>query len=150
MFTKLSRIPSRLLRSGLAGSADRATLSRHLAIFTGASCCSDPRDKRRVVCLHSSQGRRAGLRVSPWPSSSGHHTQEINPPVFPEGLVARIVLGWGVYCATCALLGRMCDRVCYNLNVSDIRDPDTWPVANPLCLSIPTHGQHCLYLLTWK
>ena len=85
--------------------------------------CSDPRDKRKVVCLHSSQERRARLRVSPWLSSSGHHTQEINPPVFSEGLVAHIVLGWGVYYAACALLGRMCDRVCYNSSVSRCKRP---------------------------
>ena len=123
MFIKLSHIPSRPVLSGLAGSADRATLSRHLAICTGASCVFRPqRQKESGVSAFfpGEEGRAPSLSLAFF---LRHHTQEINPPVFPEGLVAHIVLGWGVYYAACALLGRMCDRVCYNSKVSQCKRP---------------------------
>jgi len=100
VFTKLSHIPSRPVLSGLAGSADRATLSRHLAICTGASCAQTPETKGKWrVCILP---RRGG----------------------------------DVYYAACALLGRMCDRVCYNSSVSRCKSP--WHVARGQSL-VPFH-----------
>lgn len=85
--------------------------------------------QRKVARLHSSPRGRWGSWTFPRPSSSGHPTQEINPPVFPEGLGTHVFVCWGGDCATCTLRGRRRDSVSYSLNTAQCkRDPRMWPV----------------------
>lgn len=80
-----------------------------------------PRGARGSAFFPGEEGR---ARVSPWPSSSelaGNQSSCLSRRAGGPHCAGR----WGVYYAACALLGRMCDRVCYNSNVSQCKRPDT-------------------------
>ena len=131
MFTKLSYIPSRPVLSGLAGSADRATLSRHLAICTGASCAQTPETKGKWrVCILP---RRGGQGSESLP---GFLPQVTTPR---KSILLSFQKGWwptlcwgGMSTMPLALSWEECVTGSVTIRVShDVRAPDTWPVASP-------------------
>lgn len=93
--------------------------------------CSDPRDKRKVECLHSSQERRAGLRVCPWPSSSGTTPRKSILLSFQKGWWPTLCWG-GVSTMLLVLSWEECVTGSVTIRKShNVRDPNTRPVANP-------------------
>lgn len=121
----------------LAGFAGCETLSRHLAGCTlSLFGCSSPgpwvvggRGAEESGQAAFFTQRKVGLLDFPSAFFLRSPTQEINPPVFPEGLGTHVFVCWGGDCATCTLRGRRRDSVSYSLNTAQCkRDPRMWPV----------------------
>lgn len=95
-------------------------------------CAQTPETKRKVVCLHffpGEEGRAPSLSLAFF---LRHHTQEINPPVFPEGLVAHIVLG-GVSTMPRVLSWEECvtGSVTIRMSHNETWHAATWPIIVP-------------------